>query len=117
MMASNEILLHHRRHRSVVHSLVKHVFELGITTCYRVADNNYVGTLRKILGPIAFKHWDRQPLKLERHWRINVLIRAGDLVSLSDQHTGKRGHSSATHANQVIMFRVQTNPSNQIAPV
>ena len=58
----------------------------------------------QLLSKNRFEHYlDAESLELRRHRWIDVLVRAGDLVSAGLQHAGKRRHRRPANSDEVIM--------------
>ena len=57
-----------------------------------------------ILGLIATRYLDAQRLELRRHRRVDVLVRAGDSVSLRLQHACERCHCCTADSYEMEMF-------------
>src|ERR1044071_10369957 len=107
MMTANEVFLNDCGHRGVIDFFVKREFYLRIATRYRIADDDHIRALSEVFGPVAFAYGNAKPLKLKRHRRINVFVRASDRVTLLGEHPCERSHRRPANSDQMIAFLFQ----------
>ena len=106
VMTPDELFFYGSGGRGVAKLLDQHRFQLRVPPRDRVADDDDVRLRRKILRLVPLAVGDPHLLEPRRHWRVYVLIRAGDRVTRGLQQPRQRSHGSTTNSNQVIVKRI-----------
>src|SRR6266568_4953864 len=104
-MAPDELLFYGSGGGGIPKLLNQHRLKLWISARDRVPDDDDVRLRLEVLRAIPLAISNPHLLEPRRHWRVYVLVRAGNRVARCFEKSRQRSHCRTTNSDEVIVNR------------